>query len=112
MSNLLPIEHSKEAHHVWKLLVMKIIKCLITVTVVGTHSGKLLPFQFLPKDEIERCHPSNEFPEGFDIWHTPNHWANRETMQYQSRENHHNSICQVHSQRAEPKGGACGPCYF
>ena len=27
----------------------------------------------------ERCHPLTQFPEGFDIWRTPNHWANGET---------------------------------
>ena len=51
----------------------------ITVTVAGTHSGKLLPFQILYEGKTERCHPLTQFPEGFDIWHTPNHWANSET---------------------------------
>ena len=48
----------------------------ITVTVAGTLSGKLLPFQVLYESKTEQCHPSTAFPEGFDIWHTPNHWAN------------------------------------
>ena len=51
----------------------------IMVTVAGTLSGKLLPFQVLYEGKTERCHPSTAFPEGFDIWHTPNHWANGET---------------------------------
>ena len=51
----------------------------ITVTVAGALSGKLLPFQVLYEGKTERCHPSTAFPEGFDIWHTPNHWANGET---------------------------------
>ena len=48
----------------------------ITITVAGTLSGSLLPFQVLYEGKTERCHPSTTFPEGFDIWHTPNHWAN------------------------------------
>ena len=44
-----------------------------TVTLVGTISGKLLPFQILYEGKTERCHPLTQFLEGFDIWHTPNH---------------------------------------
>ena len=51
----------------------------ITVTVAVTLSGKLLPFQVPYKRKTERCHPLTQFPEGFDIWHTFNHWANGET---------------------------------
>ena len=51
----------------------------ITITVAGTLSGTLLPFQVLYEGKTERCHPSANFPEGFDIWHTPNHWANGDT---------------------------------
>ena len=51
----------------------------IMVTVAGTLSGKLLPFQVLYEGKTERCHPSTAFPEWFDIWHTPNHWANGKT---------------------------------
>ena len=53
-------------------------KCQITVTVAGTLSGKIhvLPFQILYEGKTEQCHPHTQFPEGFDIWHTPNHWAN------------------------------------
>ena len=52
----------------------------ITITVAGTMSGQVLPFQVLYEGKTERCHPSNStFPEGFDIWHTPNHWANAQT---------------------------------
>jgi len=51
-------------------------KCQITVTVAGTLSGKLLPFQVLYESKTERCHPSTAFPVGLDIWHTANHRAN------------------------------------
>ena len=29
--------------------------------------------------KTEQCRPLTQFPEGFDIWQTPNHWANGET---------------------------------
>ena len=51
----------------------------ITITVAGTLTGTVLPFQVLYEGKTERCHPSVTFPEGFDIWHSPNHWANGET---------------------------------
>ena len=51
----------------------------VTATLVGTLSGELLPLQFLHQGKTERCHPSQTFPSGFDIWHTPNHWASEDT---------------------------------
>ena len=51
----------------------------ITITVAGTLSGEFLPFQILYTGKTERCHPLSPFPNGFDVWHTPNHWANSET---------------------------------
>ena len=35
--------------------------------------------QILYQRKTERSHPKYTFPEGFDIFHTPNHWANEET---------------------------------
>ena len=53
----------------------------ITVTSACALSGELLPFQVLHEGKTVRCHPSNSatFPQGCDVWHTPNHWANAET---------------------------------
>ena len=51
----------------------------ITLTLACSLSGELLPFQVLYEGKTNRCHPSLCFPEGCDIWHTPNHWANGET---------------------------------
>lgn len=51
----------------------------VTATLAGTLSRKLLPLQILYQGKTERCHPSQTFPDGFDMWHTPNHWANEET---------------------------------
>lgn len=46
-------------------------------------SGELLPLQLLYQGKTNRCHPHYSYPSGFDVWHTPNHWANEETtMQF------------------------------
>ena len=29
--------------------------------------------------KTDRCHPNYPFPPEFDIWHTPNYWANTDT---------------------------------
>ena len=51
----------------------------ITATVAVSMSEEMLPMQILYAGKTERCHPSYSFPSGFDIWHTPNHWANTNT---------------------------------
>ena len=51
----------------------------ITATVSVTMSGEMLPLQVLYAGTTERCHPAYAFPPTFDIWHTPNHWANTQT---------------------------------
>ena len=36
--------------------------------------------------KTERCHPSYSFPDGYDVWHTPDHWASGSTvMRYYQR---------------------------
>ena len=47
----------------------------LTITAAGTISGFFLPFQVLCRGKNERCHPIT----AFDVWHTPNHWANEAT---------------------------------
>ena len=39
----------------------------------------MLPFQVLYEGKTDRCHPRSSFPEGFDVSHTPNHWASATT---------------------------------
>ena len=51
----------------------------ITATFAIAMCGAVLPVQILYTGKTPRCHASYAFPEGFDIWHTPNHWANTET---------------------------------
>ena len=51
----------------------------ITLTLAGSMTGELLPLQLLYQGKTARCHPKYSFLTTFDIWHTPNHWANEET---------------------------------
>lgn len=53
---------------------------MITALLSVTMSGKLLPPQVLYAGKSDRCHPDVAFPPGWDIWHSPNHWSNTETM--------------------------------
>ena len=48
----------------------------------ATNNGTadLLPPHLLYQGKIEACHPKVEFPEGWDIWHSDNHWSNESTM--------------------------------
>ena len=48
-----------------------------TITLACTLSGYLLLFKFCMKAK-QRCHP-RAFPDGCDMRHTTNHWANSET---------------------------------
>ena len=50
----------------------------ITGTFAATLSGEFLPMQLIYGGKTNRCHPKYKFPEGFDVCHTPNHWANEE----------------------------------
>ena len=51
----------------------------ITVTLAGSTSGELLPIQLLYQGKSNRCHPKFSFLAEFDVWNTPNHWANEDT---------------------------------
>ena len=51
----------------------------ITATFAAAMDGTFLPMQVLYQGKTTRCHPKYAFPDGFDIFHTPNHWANEET---------------------------------
>ncbi len=51
----------------------------ITATFAASLDGTFLPMQILYQGKTGRSHPKYAFPDGFDIFHTPNHWANEET---------------------------------
>ena len=55
-------------------------KCQITATFAASLSGQFLPVQLVYEGKTTKCHPTVEFPEGWNITHTQNHWCNEETM--------------------------------
>ena len=52
----------------------------ITAVLAATLTGKYLQPQLLYQGKTHRCHPTIEFPTGWDIWHSSNHWSNEGTM--------------------------------
>ena len=52
----------------------------ITVLLTVTLSGRLLPPQLIYAGKTKRCHPKQSFPDDWDIYHSPNHWSNEDTM--------------------------------
>ena len=52
----------------------------ITGTFVVNLSGEFLPIQLIYTGKTDLCHAKGEFPKGFDITHSPNHWANKEIV--------------------------------
>ena len=52
----------------------------ITAVLAATYTGKCLHPQLLYQGTTHRCHPTIDFPEGWDIWHSSNHWSNEDTM--------------------------------
>ena len=51
----------------------------VTVTFAASLDGTFLLMQILYKGKTNRAYPKYVFPDGFDIYHTRNHWANEET---------------------------------
>ena len=51
----------------------------ITGTFTVSADGRFLPMQLIYAGKTDRCHPKGiEFPHGFHITHSPNHWSNEE----------------------------------
>ena len=58
--------------------------CFICVS--GTLSGDFLPAQLIYQGKTEACHPVYDFPLAWNITHSDNHWANKQTqLQYTKR---------------------------
>ena len=51
----------------------------ITMVLANTPTGHLLPPQVIYAGTTERCHPTFNFPPGWHITHTKNHWSNEST---------------------------------
>jgi len=52
----------------------------ITAVFAGTLSGMFLPPQLIYEGKTKACLPKVDFPPGWDITCTANHWANEESM--------------------------------
>jgi hypothetical protein len=52
----------------------------ITALLGSTAAGQLIPPQLLYPGKTNQCHPKYEFPDNWDIHHTPNHWSNEASM--------------------------------
>lgn len=55
-------------------------KRLITALFCGSLQGDFLPLQLIYKGKTSRCHPHHDFPPGWHITHSPNHWSTETTM--------------------------------
>ena len=53
----------------------------LTAVLAVTAAGEYLAPQLLYKGKTTKCHPQTSFPDGWDIWHSENHWSNEETME-------------------------------
>ena len=51
----------------------------VTLVLANTPTGHLLPPQIVYTGKTQRCHPRFQFPEGWHVTHTPNHWSNEAT---------------------------------
>ena len=52
----------------------------ITALFCGTLSGEFLPIQLVYQGKTSRCYPRYQFPEDWNITHSPKHWSTEETM--------------------------------
>ena len=52
----------------------------ITAVFCGSLQGDFLPVQVIYKGKTTRCHPHFEFPPGWHVTHSPNHWSTETTM--------------------------------
>ena len=52
----------------------------VTAVLVATLTGEYLLPQVIYKEKTQQCHPKVPVPEGWDVWHSQNHWSNEETM--------------------------------
>ena len=55
-------------------------KCEITALLTATLSGELLFPQLLYAGKTPRCYPRQNFPRGWDIYHSSTHWSTEDTI--------------------------------
>ena len=52
----------------------------LTVVLAVTAAGDYLPPQLLYQGNTPKCYPQVAFPDGWDVWHSENHWSNEITI--------------------------------
>ena len=50
----------------------------ITATFSISMTGSFLPIQLIYEGKTRRCLPNYDFPKGFNVTYSPNHWSNTE----------------------------------
>ena len=50
----------------------------ITATFSISMTGSFLPMQLIYEGKTRRCLPNYDFPKGFNVTYSPNHWSNTE----------------------------------
>ena len=51
----------------------------ITAVLAASITGEYLAPQLIFQGKMNRCHPKVAFPQGWDVWHSENHWSNEDT---------------------------------
>ena len=52
----------------------------LTALFACSMSGDFLPIQLVYQGKTIKCLPKFQFPDGWNIIHTSNHWCNEHTM--------------------------------
>jgi len=52
----------------------------ITAVLAASITEEYLAPQLISQGKTNRCHPKVAFPQGWDVWHSENHWSNEDTM--------------------------------
>uniref|UniRef100_A0A1X7SKG8 DDE-1 domain-containing protein n=1 Tax=Amphimedon queenslandica TaxID=400682 RepID=A0A1X7SKG8_AMPQE len=69
VEKMIPIAHSDNKRHV-------------TAVLAASLTWEFMPPQIIYQGKTTRCHPTvTAVPQGWDLWHSENHWSNGETME-------------------------------
>lgn len=52
----------------------------ITAVLAASLTGEYLAPQLIFQGKMNRCHPKVAFAQGWNVWHSENHWSNEDTM--------------------------------
>ena len=66
-AKVIPIAHSDDKRQITAVLAASLI-------------GEYLSPQLIYKGKTERCHPKVAVPDGWDAWHSDNHWSTEAAM--------------------------------